>query len=231
MYNPTMNDASTQISGEGAEKLDMKLVSADSHIVEPPHCYIDHIDPEWRDRAPRIQRTESGADYFEVPGMPKKITLGLTALDLIRLPSTLVESIVALSVAIAGLQAWWVCRLARRQDAGESVPGIPGGAALPGWLVFSFGLVHGIGFGSALGGAGFGGRPALSALFGFNVGVEAGQLLVIAFVFPLAWALRGAIGFRRLLLPASAALIVLAGSSWFLLRVFGVDVIGALIVI
>jgi predicted TIM-barrel fold metal-dependent hydrolase len=84
MYNPTMNDSSTQISGEGAEKLDMKLVSADSHIVEPPHCYIDHIDPEWRDRAPRIQRTESGADYFEVPGMPKKITLGLTAAAGIR---------------------------------------------------------------------------------------------------------------------------------------------------
>ena len=79
MYNPTMNDVSTQISGEGAELLDMKLVSADSHIVEPPNCYTDYIDPAWRDRAPRIRRTDSGADYFEVPGMPRKVTLGLTA--------------------------------------------------------------------------------------------------------------------------------------------------------
>lgn len=156
------------------------------------------------------------------------ITLGLTALDLIRLPSNLVESLVALSVAVAGWQALRVCRLAGRPGGVVTLRADGGVATLPTWLVFSFGLVHGIGFGSALGDAGFGGRLALSALFGFNVGVEAGQLLVVAYIFPLAWALRGTRGFKRFMLPVGAAAIVLAGVAWFVLRVFGVDIIGRL---
>src|SRR3546814_5136023 len=35
-----------------------KPISADSHITEPPHCYVDYIDPKFRDRAPRIQRID-----------------------------------------------------------------------------------------------------------------------------------------------------------------------------
>lgn len=156
------------------------------------------------------------------------ITLGLTALDLIRLPSNLVESLVALSVAVAGWQALRVCRLAGRPGAVVTLGAEGGVATLPTWLVFSFGLIHGIGFGSALGDAGFGGRLALSALFGFNVGVEAGQLLVVAYIFPLAWALRGTRGFKRFVLPVAAAAIVLAGVAWFVLRVSGVDILGKL---
>lgn len=153
------------------------------------------------------------------------ITLGLTALNLIDLPSGLVESVVALSVAVAGLQSLWVLRFAGTNGATGSERLGRGMAALPTWLVFAFGLVHGIGFGSALGSAGFGGRPVLSALFGFNVGVEAGQLAALAVIFPLAWALRDSFGFRPLALPAIASTIVLAGVAWFLLRAFGIDVV------
>ena len=34
--------------------MDWRPISADSHITEPPHCYVDNIDPAFRERAPRL---------------------------------------------------------------------------------------------------------------------------------------------------------------------------------
>ena len=34
--------------------MDWRPISADSHITEPPNCYVDHIDPAWRERAPHV---------------------------------------------------------------------------------------------------------------------------------------------------------------------------------
>src|SRR5579859_2224775 len=47
--------------------LPFKLVSADSHIAEPPDLWIKHIDAAYRDRAPQIVR-HANADYFEIDG-------------------------------------------------------------------------------------------------------------------------------------------------------------------
>ncbi len=62
---------------EGAAEAlgDIKLVSADSHITEPPNCYTDYIDPAFRDIAPRIQR-DGNSDVWVVPEMAKHLTLG-----------------------------------------------------------------------------------------------------------------------------------------------------------
>lgn len=54
-------------------------ISADSHIVEPPHCYVDFIDPKLRDIAPRIEKNEQGVDAFVVQGMKNSLPLGLLA--------------------------------------------------------------------------------------------------------------------------------------------------------
>jgi predicted TIM-barrel fold metal-dependent hydrolase len=56
-----------------------KPISADSHITEPPNCYVDHIDAKHRDDAPRIQKLESVGDAFVIPGMPSPVPLGLLA--------------------------------------------------------------------------------------------------------------------------------------------------------
>ncbi len=53
------------------------VVSADSHIVEPPNCYIDYIDPKYRSIAPRIGPMPDGGDGFFVEGIRKPIPLGL----------------------------------------------------------------------------------------------------------------------------------------------------------
>jgi predicted TIM-barrel fold metal-dependent hydrolase len=52
-------------------------ISADSHIVEPPNCYVDHIEPKFRDIAPRIVRTESRGDAFVMEGMKRIVPIAL----------------------------------------------------------------------------------------------------------------------------------------------------------
>lgn len=54
------------------------IISADSHITEPPNCYIDHIDPAFRDRAPRMVTHPERGDQFVVEGM-RPISMGLVA--------------------------------------------------------------------------------------------------------------------------------------------------------
>jgi uncharacterized protein len=56
-----------------------KPISADSHITEPPNCYIDYIDPAYRDRAPRIRNLPNVGDAFVIEGMPTPVPLGLLA--------------------------------------------------------------------------------------------------------------------------------------------------------
>jgi predicted TIM-barrel fold metal-dependent hydrolase len=56
-----------------------KPISADSHITEPPHCYVDYIDPKYRDRAPRMKRLDRVGDAFVIEGMSASIPMGLVA--------------------------------------------------------------------------------------------------------------------------------------------------------
>ena len=48
-------------------------ISADSHVTEPPNCFIDHIEPAFRDRAPRLTRDPQRGDIYVVPGMTSTI--------------------------------------------------------------------------------------------------------------------------------------------------------------
>lgn len=46
-------------------------ISADSHVVEPPNCYVDNIEPRYRDDAPRVVEQEDGSDAFFNQGNEK----------------------------------------------------------------------------------------------------------------------------------------------------------------
>ncbi len=52
------------------------IISADGHICEPPNCYVDFIDPKYRDSAPRIVVQPDGSEAFVVPGMKRPVALG-----------------------------------------------------------------------------------------------------------------------------------------------------------
>ena len=55
------------------------IISADSHVTEPPNAYLDNIDPKFRDRAPHIQHIEGMGDIFVIEGMKTPIPLGIVA--------------------------------------------------------------------------------------------------------------------------------------------------------
>ena len=59
--------------------MDKTPISADSHVTEPPNCYVDHIDPAYRDVAPYVTRDEKYGDIFVIDGMDKPIPMGLIA--------------------------------------------------------------------------------------------------------------------------------------------------------
>ena len=129
------------------------------------------------------------------------ITLSLAVLGLVSLPSRVVESVIAASVVVAALN-----NLRGTIDRRRWV------------MAFVFGLVHGFGFASVLADLGLPQGALALALVGFNVGVELGQLAIVAVFLPLAFALRTT-GFYRVgvLRFGSLAVAVLAG-WWFVQR-------------
>ncbi|MDH4147890.1 MAG: amidohydrolase, partial [Acidimicrobiia bacterium] len=59
--------------------MDTAPISADSHIVEPPGCYVDHIDARWRDVAPRVEKNAKGVDAYVIDGLANPIPIELLA--------------------------------------------------------------------------------------------------------------------------------------------------------
>ncbi|HKC97004.1 MAG TPA: amidohydrolase, partial [Methylomirabilota bacterium] len=55
------------------------IISADSHITEPPDTYVARIDAKFRDRAPHVVRDEKRGDLFVIEGLDKPIPMGLVA--------------------------------------------------------------------------------------------------------------------------------------------------------
>jgi hydrogenase/urease accessory protein HupE len=132
------------------------------------------------------------------------VTLGLTALRVIGPPSGLVEAVIAASIVYVAVENLFLT-------------GATGGR----WrwaLVFAFGLIHGMGFGGALVEMQLA-RPA-TALLGFNLGVELGQLFVVALTLPVLALLRRREAFyRTVVVRGLSGAAAAAGLFWFLQRV------------
>lgn len=137
------------------------------------------------------------------------ITLGLAVFELLDPPSRWVESLIALSVLLAALNNLRPVLVETR------------------WrLTFVFGLVHGFGFASALKDLGLGrGDLALPLLF-FNLGVEAGQLAIVAVLVPLAWAARRWRGYPRWILGAGSVVVAALAIVWLVERLFDLQLLG-----
>ena len=135
------------------------------------------------------------------------ITLALSVFDIVDPPSRWVESTIAASVVLAALNNVWPVIAEARWK-----------------LTFVFGLVHGFGFASALKDAGLARGDLASPLLGFNLGVEIGQLCIVALVLPLAWSLRGTRTYRGAFAGGSLAIAGVAG-LWLVQRVFDLQLI------
>lgn len=133
------------------------------------------------------------------------ITLALAALNIFDLPSRLVESIIALSIALAAFHNIFPIIKTRE------------------WIIaFAFGLFHGFGFASVLGEKGLSGEYMILSLFGFNIGVELGQVLIICMIFPVLFLIRRTKLYPQLLTYGSIVLILIS-FYWAIERIFDVE--------
>jgi HupE / UreJ protein len=139
------------------------------------------------------------------------ITLSLAALDILRIPSTIVEPAIAASIVYVAVENFLTRDVEKK------------------WrITFCFGLIHGFGFASALQEFGLPRSALVPALGSFNIGVEIGQIAIVSLVMPLLLALDRLLASGRaaspvpvrsglVVYPISAVIVGLA-SYWFLDR-------------
>jgi hydrogenase/urease accessory protein HupE len=134
------------------------------------------------------------------------ISLALSTLGLVVIPSRVIEPMIAATIAYVGVENL-LCRQAVSHRA---------------ILTFGFGLVHGFGFAGALHdmGVGSNGSAVAVPLLAFNSGVEIGQMMVAAVILPLLWRFKDKPQFTLRWAPVFSALVALAGAFWFVQRVW-----------
>ena len=126
------------------------------------------------------------------------VTLSLAALGVVSIPSRVVESTIAASVVIAACNNLYPVFLERR------------------WiLAFVFGLIHGFGFASVLQDLGLPAAHLMASLVAFNLGVEFGQLALVALFIPLVWQIRGSAFYRWPVMTGGSVAIALLAVVWF----------------
>ena len=161
---------------------------------------------QWKavpDFAIALQEVVSVVTAFTVA---HSLTLSLATFGLIWLPSRLVESAIAGSVVLAGIANLYP-RITQRR-----------------WLMaFGFGLIHGFGFAAVLSDLGLPTDSLLLSLMSFNVGVEIGQLAIVAGLLPLAYAVRDSRSYQPLVLRAGSIAIILVALAWLAERVLDIS--------
>lgn len=131
------------------------------------------------------------------------ITLALAALGYVTVPGSIVEPLIAASIVFIAVENIFLKSVS---------PWRP-------FVIFGFGLLHGLGFASVLGDYGLPDGTFVAALIGFNIGVEVGQLFVIAIAFALVGYWFGKKDwYRRVIsIPASVAIGII-GAWWVIER-------------
>ena len=156
----------------------------------------------------------AGADIARVVTaftIAHSITLSLAAFGVLAPPSRLIESLIAASVLIAAANNLYPLL---RQDR---------------WLAaFALGLLHGFGFSATLTDAGLTGRALVKTLFGFNAGVELGQMSLVVLFIPVAWLLRNHRLYRTVILRGGSAVIALLSLVWLIERACNVALLARL---
>jgi hypothetical protein len=132
------------------------------------------------------------------------LTLGLAAAGWVRAPGALIEPLIAVSIAYVAVENLFTREMTLWRPL----------------VVFGFGLFHGLGFASVLLDLGLPENQFLTALVGFNVGVELGQLTVILAAWFLLHGGFARSGYRSHVVVPASALIALVGSWWAVQRAF-----------
>jgi hypothetical protein len=133
------------------------------------------------------------------------LTLGLSLYGVVHLPSSIVEPIIAGSIVFVAVE-----NMVTKEVKPWRI-----------FVVFGFGLIHGLGFATALHEVGLARGDYLTGLVGFNLGVEGGQLTVVAAAYVLVGWFRKDDRYRAYVaIPASIG-IALVAAFWTIQRAIG----------
>ena len=131
------------------------------------------------------------------------VTLALATLDIVRVPGSIVEPLIALSIAYVAAEALVFRRMTKWRPA----------------LVFAFGLLHGLGFASVFEDYGIPEGQLVAALLAFNIGVEIGQIAVLAACFLVVGWARERDWYRWRVAVPGALMVGAVGLFWFVERI------------
>ena len=132
------------------------------------------------------------------------ISLALSTLNIVSMPASVVEPIVAATIVYVGVENLFKLKTLEWR-----------------WLVtFAFGLIHGFAFANELRDKGIGAGNIFIPLLSFNLGVEIGQILIAALVLPIFWQLKRIPQFAPRWIPATSVIVILLGAYWFVDRVW-----------
>jgi len=138
------------------------------------------------------------------------VTVTLAVLRIIEVPAQISEAAIAFSIAVTAADNVWPFLGPRR-----------------GVIAFGFGLIHGLGFASALGPLAVHGWSLVFALVGFNTGIELVQLTLALIAFAVAYAIVASDfasltrwGPAKVMLPLCSLVIMVMSTGWFLDRSF-----------
>ena len=132
------------------------------------------------------------------------LTLGLATLGIITVSPEIVEPIIAASIAVIALENIF----------------FPGYKPYRVVIVFIFGLIHGLGFAGALSGFNLEPTSLLIGLFGFNLGVEFGQLALLIAAYLLTAQIKNQSNYRQWIVIPGSLTIALFGIYWTIERIF-----------
>ena len=132
------------------------------------------------------------------------LTLGLATLGIISVSPQIVEPIIAASIAVIALENIF----------------FPGYKPYRLVIVFIFGLIHGLGFAGALSGFNLEPTSLLLGLFGFNLGVEFGQLALLIAAYLLTAQIKNQSNYRQWVVIPGSLTIALFGIYWTIERIF-----------
>ena len=124
--------------------------------------------------------------------MAHSVTLALGIYGVVNVSAAIVEPLIAASIVYVCLENIYSSQLSRWRP----------------FIIFAFGLLHGLGFASVLGEIGLGAGSFVTGLIAFNVGVELGQLLALAAILIVMGIWRHSAGFPRQAFAANVLLMI-----------------------
>ncbi len=215
-------ETSSEISLAGGDAM-----TASQALISYIPVGFDHILPQGLDHILFVLglfllSTRWGPLLWQVTAftLAHTVTLALGATGLVSIPGSIVEPLIAASIVYVAVENIFMRGLSKWRPL----------------IVFGFGLLHGLGFASVLGEFGLPDGQFIPALIGFNVGVELGQLTVIALAALLIWlsvratevakidgeegAVRSYPVMFRAVSVTGSLLIAIIGAWWVIERVF-----------